>query len=92
MGNFQFCPKINDNTHSQPEIKTSRAQINRVINSVSVETEIQILIEPLCLIHSFSRGIIRGKLMSLRKTFKILYQKLQTAVGNTRRAWFEKSH
>ena len=29
--------------------------------------------------------------MSLRKTFKILYQKLRTAVGNTRRARFEES-
>ena len=58
----------------------------------SVETEIQILIEPRCLIHSVSRGIIRGKLMSLRKTFKILYQRLRTAVGNTRRARFEESH
>ena len=30
--------------------------------------------------------------MSLRKTFKILYQRLRTAVGNTRRARFEESH
>ena len=30
--------------------------------------------------------------MSLRKTFKILYQKLRTAVGNTGRARFEESH
>ena len=30
---FQFFPKFNDNTHSQPEVKTRRAQINRVINS-----------------------------------------------------------
>ena len=59
---------------------------------ISAEIEIQFLIEPMCLIHSVSRGIIRGKLMSLRKTFKILYQKLQTSVGNTRRARFEESH
>ena len=58
----------------------------------SVETEIQIQIEPMCLINSVSRGIIRGKLMSLRKTFKILYQKLRTFVGNTGRARFEESH
>ena len=55
------------------------------------ETEIQILIEPMCFIHLVSRGIIRGKLMNLRKTFKIPYQKLRTAVGNIRRARFEES-
>ena len=55
------------------------------------ETEIQIMIEPMCLIHSVSRGIIRGKLMNLRKTFKIPYQKQRTAVGNIRRARFEES-
>ena len=57
----------------------------------SVEIEIPILIEPMCLIYSVSRGIIRGKLMSLRKTFKILYEKLRTAVGNIGRARFEES-
>ena len=30
--------------------------------------------------------------MSSRKMFKILYQKLRTTVGNTRRARFEESH
>ena len=57
---------------------------------ISAETEIQI--EPNYLIHLVSRGIIRGKLKSFRKTFKILYQKLRTAIGNTRRARFEESH
>ena len=87
---FNFALKLMTTHILKPEVKTSRAQINRII--ISVETEIQILIEPMCLIHSVSRGIIRGKLMSLRKTFKILYQKLRTTVGNTRRARFEESH
>ena len=31
---------------------------------IDVGTEIQFLIEPICLIYSVSRGIIRGKLIS----------------------------
>ena len=42
---------------------------------INAGTEIHFLIEPICLIYSVSRRIIRGKLINSRKAFKILYQR-----------------